>query len=200
MTQSPLPDRTIVVIEDETSLREELIRDMEQAVPGNKVRGFPDGNAGVDWLLSASTCQNSELILVVADSVGLSFMKEVGKGRRMYHGARKIMYSGKASDANVAEWKKSGLIDCHVSKGYPALLMKQVDQFIREYDQEEVLADIRSYIDNECSNPHLPYYTSDDGRVLSIVDLYHEILKGTAVGMEAADEWMGMRKAEKVKQ
>lgn len=193
MKAHSLPRRTILVIEDE-DLRYSLTDDLRPFA--DEVLDYTDSAAAIQSLTKPPAACQHELMLVVGDRVAIPFMSSVGIGRRLYPYARKILYSGGASDSAVKELKQAGVVDSFVPKGYPHDLMNEVRRSIGEYQAIEVLTEIRAFAESGCSNPLAPYYPVDDGRVLNIIDVYREIMLGTTLGAEAAESWMEMRRLE----
>lgn len=192
MKAKTLPATTIIVIENDDGIRDNLIRSVRALA--DYVIGFPESNSATQFFENAKETSERELLLVLGDRVGIPFMGRVGRGRSSFPLARKVLYSGGATPAAAEEWKRLGIIDSFVAKGYVSELMTEVNRSLASY--HEVLTDIRHYVEGGCSRPTAPYYPTDDGRILSIIEVYKEIMLGTPTGNEAAESWLEMRRLE----
>src|SRR5438309_3503703 len=116
MKAATLPVRGIFIVEGDPQIRKHLLRDLRPLA--KKVLDFSDSPAALRWVEDPTHHARLELILVVADRVGIAFMAKVGRNRPTYPLARKILYSGGGSEEAVADWKKAGVIDSYIPKGY----------------------------------------------------------------------------------
>lgn len=195
MNEHRLPRRAIILIEREEAARINLAGFVGQAHRDYEIRCFTDGEAALTWLLHTTEGANSEPVLAISDRVGIPFLQQVGTKGATHPAVRKVLYTG-ASKEQADHWKQAGVVDTWVTKGHTAALMEEMQHQLDTYQQENILVDMRQYVEG-CDKPDEPYYPVDDVTFLSIREVYRHVLQGTAIGKEAAMAWAGMRQAEK---
>src|SRR5579871_3937486 len=111
-----LPQRTIIVIDRNDSVRATLCRELSEWAPGVAVQEFSAAQSAEAWMRAQEQAATVEPLLVVSDRVGKAVLELVGAKGTLFPWAKKIGHTG-ADPGIMTEWKSRGIVDDYAPKG-----------------------------------------------------------------------------------
>jgi hypothetical protein len=190
-----LPPKAIVIFDDDRRAANQVERWVSgTAGLGDRVtpRAFYKVSDAISFIDRAKRgAEAVEPVLAITDSAGMhgepSF---VGHMKRHFPRAPVILFSQGGDDANLLRrGARERLIDQYVLKDEgPEALGNAVEEHLREYDLNPVLASMRLYL-SECEEPDLPF-VDIDGRGYAMTQIYREVLGKTRLGQDMEQAWL----------
>ncbi len=197
-----LPTPSVAVLDPEPDVAEsvaKLLRSELTLPPGLRVPGAdtrPTVESYTDpkdlrKLTQAKARRASELCVLVSDNNGFK-----PRGRSLcdlfatrFPRTNVVLHSDGIKDVDALRLYSLGMLYKRVDKVDRTQLVDGAQAALNDYWSESAIGMLRTYIDNSCRNPKEPFYETEVGKPLNLIDAYWQIVFKQEYGDELLGYW-----------